>query len=74
MLLAGGTREMRQKSYAAAFMMVFVGLGLFGSLARSPSFHTYRTFDIVSLVVVGVCFGYAAASIESVWRSLAEKR
>jgi hypothetical protein len=56
-------REMRQKPYVGPFVTMFVGLGLFGSLARSPSFQTYRTFDIVSLVLVGVCFGYAAASI-----------
>ena len=59
---------MRQKSYVAPVVLVFVGLGLFGSLARSPSFQTYRTLDIVSLVLVGACFGYAAASFTGIKR------
>jgi hypothetical protein len=65
---------MRQKPYIAPFVLVFTGLGLFNSLARSPSFDTYRTFDIVSLVLVGACFGFAAASIGCLRRSLAERR
>jgi hypothetical protein len=65
---------MRQKPYIATLVLVFSGLGLFGSFARSPSFDTYRTFDIVSLVLVGWCFGYAAASIGCHRRSLAERR
>jgi hypothetical protein len=47
---------------------MIVGLGLFNSLTRSPSFQAYRTFDIVSLVLVGVCFGYAAASLVGIKR------
>jgi hypothetical protein len=50
---------MRQKSHIGRLVLVFSGLGLFGSFARSPSFDTYRTFDIVSLVLVGACFGLA---------------
>ena len=65
---------MRLKSYSSPVLMVIVGSGLFSSLARSPSFQACRTFDIVSLVLVGVCFGYAAASAAGIKRSLAERR
>ena len=54
---------MRQKSYAGPLLMIFAGLGLFGSVAGSGSLQAYRTLDIFSLVLVGVCFGYGAASI-----------
>lgn len=66
-----GRNEMhQQRPYAVPVMTIFVGLGLFGSLARSPSFHAYRTFDILGLVLVGVCFGHAAASIACLRRHL----
>jgi len=65
---------MRHNPYVGPILTMFVGVGLFGSLARSPSFQTYRTFDIVSLVLVGVCFGYAAASIAGLRRSMSERR
>jgi hypothetical protein len=65
---------MRQKPYLAPVLIMIVGLGLFNSIARSPSFGAYRTFDIVSLVLVGVCFGYAAASLAGIKRGLADRR
>ena len=60
---------MRQKPYLAPVLIMIAGLGLFNSIARSPSFEAYRTFDIVSLVMVGVCFGYAATSLVRIKRS-----
>ena len=65
---------MRQKPYLAPVLIIIVGLGLFNSIARSPSFEAYRTFDIVSLVLVGVCFGYAGASLARSNRGLADRR
>lgn len=65
---------MRQQPYATPIVTMFAGLGLFFSLAKSASFQAYRTFDIVSLVLVGACFGYAAASIAWLRRSLVERR
>jgi hypothetical protein len=72
-MLRAEERHMRQKPYVAPIVTMFVGLGLIGSLARSPVFQTYRMFDIISLVMVGACFGYAAASIARLRRSLPER-
>lgn len=54
---------MRQQPYATPILIIISGLGLFFSLVRTPSFQAFRTFDIISLVAVGACFGYAAASL-----------
>ena len=65
---------MGRKSYNTAVITIIAGGGLFGSLARSPSFQAYRIFDIVGLVLVGVCFGYAGALLAEIRRGAVDKR
>lgn len=56
----GGTAG-RKRPAAIVFLilLLFFGLLQFYSVTRSPQFESYRTIDIVRLVLAGACFGAA---------------
>jgi hypothetical protein len=54
----------RKRPHAVAFMfLLFIALFNFHGVTQSPRFESYRTLDIVRLVLAGACFGVALVGL-----------
>ena len=65
MPLAEGRRMSNRKRPPVVVLMtpLFIGLLGFYRVTESPQFESYRTMDVVQLVVSGACFGAALTGL-----------
>jgi hypothetical protein len=59
---------MRRKPYFAPIFMLVLGVSVLANVAGRPSFQTYRTVDVLSLIAVGMLFGVAITSTAFILR------
>jgi hypothetical protein len=53
----------RRPSFAVFIMLLVIGLINFSGVTQSPQFESYRTLDVIRLVLSGACFGVALVGL-----------
>jgi hypothetical protein len=49
----------KRPQFGVFIMLLVIGLINFSGVTQSPQFESYRTLDVIRLVLSGACFGVA---------------
>lgn len=58
----------RRKVGASFFVLIFMGLIAFYTIASKPRFETFHTVDVLQLIAAGMCFGVALVALVNFFR------